>query len=185
MDRNILVNYWEKNSELLAIQAIKKLYDNDETLDKSRSSTIMYAIELIYDYESRYAKMAEPERIKLIEKEYIGEKNFFTINAIDMKPIIDMYKKIQEDSELRYLRTWEAKVEERRVFLESITYDDKNYSKIDDMLLQSSKILEQKKVIMDLVKKEAKSKIKGGQKLSLLAQNKLTKIVEDENKKRI
>lgn len=170
--RDIRVSYWgvDNNSDLLAIKEVKEVYDR---FGEEKSSRVMWGIELIWGYDSKFSSLPEDERIRILEEDYIGEVGFYGKHKGILGVIIEKYKKVMESSELRYVRSWEAKVEERRRYMEGLKYNDENWKKLDEMLMKSSEILEQKKVIMSLVKKDSGVKIKGNLKLSLLAERKI------------
>lgn len=169
-------SFWEDNEDLLASKCIRDLYESDTTTNKSFSSTVMWAIYYIYDFRSRYFRAPLLERIKLIEVDYIGEEGFIEKNKEVLKPIIELYKYLQKDSELRYLDTWQEIVEARRLYIEDLmgkateSFNPKIWKVIDEMLLNSEKIMAQKDGIMKRISEAGEGKIKGSQKLSLLAQ---------------
>lgn len=167
--------FWEVNPELAeVVDVYRNFYSTDPSEKKTDSSKVMYAIAFIYDYESKFKNIAFDDRVELIETEFLKDRGFFKKNLNFLQPLISIYNKLQEDAEIRFLRTWEHKVNERTKFLETVEYNAKNWEQIDNMLLSSAKILAQKDEILDRLNKTEKETIKGGQKLSLLAQGKLS-----------
>jgi hypothetical protein len=189
------VSFWEDNSDLLAISCIRDFYELDKSEGKNYSSTVMWAIYFIYDYESRYFTIPYEERVKLIEKDFLDKEGFFKENEENLKEIIEVYRYLQKDSEYRYLDTWQETVESRRLFLERLKEHAeglmsnspeksvKIWESIDKMLLNSKEILAQKDEILERINKQGKIKIKGDLKLSLLAKGVLQNNYNSDGKR--
>lgn len=163
-------DFWEVNPQLVVVSefaAIKAKY-------KKESSNIMWALALVYDYDSKFFNIPENERVELICKDYLGDPSFFSSNKVDILPAIRAYDKLQEDSERRYLRIWSDKVEEITKVLKDTPVDVDNIENITKMLLLQEKLMEQKDKIEErLQKKEAKSRLRGGATASLLESGEL------------
>lgn len=188
---NYRKNFWESNFDLLAISCVRRLYDSDNSTDKSKSSDIMWSIYFIYDYSSRYFILPMKDRVKIIERDVVGVEGFFSNLPEEVKDVIDLYQYLQKDSEYRYLDTWQETVEERRIFIEKLRNEVsemlssnperciKIWESIDKLLLNSKAILSQKDDILERINKQGGIKIKGGIQLSLLAKG----IIGNENEK--
>ena len=166
----IYSGYLEKHKELMLIGGIKELIDC-HGIDYVEG--ILYCLELIYDVKSKFYRMPYKDKLSYVSKLVFGDEmeliNFMKKNI----EFVNEIEKIYDTIELKYLRNWEKKLEERIEFLERTEFNLVNAKLIDEIMLRSSEILEQKKVIRNLIIEEKKRKIKGGDKLSLLAEGKL------------
>lgn len=166
-----LVNFWDvnDNNQLLAIQPFRDIYESDKTKSKKDSSRLMWAIALIWDYESRLYKASEADRIDAIEKDFLMDPGFFEREQEKINPVIEQYNALQQDSVYRMLRTQEKKLDERNQFMEDQAYTLATAKTLDNMAKDTKNILS----TMDLLKKEIEkkqgdSKIKGDHKPSML-----------------
>lgn len=177
-DFNLEKTFWEENPELLACVPIyRDFYNQDKSKNKVESSTIMYAIAFIYDYESRFRNIPEEDRIELVEKGLLDKPGFFTSYYKVIRPLIDQYNKLQEDSPMRFIRAIDDMINKRSEAINNMQYNLQTSDAIDKLLLNTNKLLEEREKIELNLRKQEKDIIKGGQQLSLLASGKLqTKI---------
>lgn len=171
--------FWEENPELLAcVPVFRDFYKDDKSKNKIESSTIMYAIAFIYDYESRFRNVPDEDRIELVENGLLNNPGFFNKYFQKLKPLIDQYNKLQEDSPMRFIRAIDDMINKRSQAIINMQYNLQTSDAIDKMLLNTNKILEEREKIEMNLRKQEKDIIKGGQQLSLLASGKLqTKII--------
>jgi len=170
-------NFWEVNPEFLSLKSCKRIYDKDSE-DKEESSKIMWAIYMIYDYDSLYSNMELKERINKVEHNILDHEGFFEAHWDEVKDIVDDYNDLQSLSEKRYLETFERKLDERRKFLNTVSYrlegDDaskniKVNEHIDRMLVNSNELMKQYETIMERMQKQRAKmgRIKGGKARTL------------------
>lgn len=154
---------YEDKIELLAIKEIRELKKNNKKYNE-----IMWFIYFVYDYYSYYAEMSFDDRISIIEKDLLEREGWYEEHKEMLKPLIDAYMKTQENSQRKYLVSVLTLMDKRRVFMDSVSYDLDNSKKLDEMVMNTSKLLEQEKEIKKKLADKGDKKIKGDQTLSLL-----------------
>jgi len=164
------ISFWKGNEDLLLVEEMKSLYEGDNSEDKMNSSKIMWGIYFAYDYASRYSHLSLDIRLKIVCDSLFGGKKI--LEDKKYKKLIEKYIFLQRTSPRRLIDTIETKLEERRLFLDSVSYNINNAKDIDTMIANSSKLLEQRDIIIAQVNKD-ESRIKGGTRLGLLASGKL------------
>ena len=160
-------NFWKSHPDL-NLGAFAKLQKNDKSKDKKQSSLVMWAIALIWDLDSKYAKIEEKDRIKLISKEVLNNETFFTDTPEKYTEVIEFYKYIQRDAPKRVLESFDKDLDERREFMESMVYDESTWEQKDKMWLATQKLMEQREKLVAMVSRTQETKIKGGKQLGLL-----------------
>lgn len=168
---NYLYNdYIERHKELLVIGSVREYLGK---YGEEECNRFLYSLELIYNTESKFYRLSYNDRVKEIGRHIYGDEGILISKMRDYSVLVNDIERLYDVIELRYLRAWERKVEERIEFLESINYSISNAKLIDDLMMRSKDLLEQKRSIKNLIIQEKKGKIKGGQKLSLLAEGKI------------
>lgn len=167
---DIRVDFFEINPQTESVKEFVKIRDGKIILQTNAlQSQIMWAIALVYDYDSLYYNLQEDERKLLIAKDYLKEPDFFEINEKPLRPVIKKYMFLQRDSERRYLNEWNNKVDEISVAIKKWKATDKNLDKIMVAMKKQKELLEQKDEIMDRIAKRMSSdEIRGGGELSLI-----------------
>lgn len=160
--------FWDIENGIIFSNFIT-MKDLIEEYGLKKSSDIMYAILYVYDWESPFATMVESERIEQVEKEVLQEEGFFEDNEHLIGKAIEFIQKLQETSEIRYIKSLEKMMEERRVLLENTPVTIQNIKAIDDALKNSDILLEKKDLLLARLKGSGENEVKGGQRLSLLA----------------
>jgi len=167
--------YIERNRDLMIVSSIRDYIEREGVRECER---LLYSLELVYSSVSKYFKMPYIDRVKFISKEIYGEEGLL-LGIIDReKDLVSDIEKIYDVIELRYLRSIEKKIEERIGLLESIEYNISNAKLLDDIILKSTELMEQKQKLHSMIVKEVGGKVRGGQRLSLLAKGILTESVE-------
>ncbi len=163
-----LANFWEKHQQLLVVKAFKEFYEGDPSPDKEQSSKVMWAIGLVYDYESEYALQVLEDRLKLVEKDYLETEGFFETNEGHLAPLIESYMYLQKDALRRALTEWEEGLDKRTKFLRETPYTIQNGPKIDKMRSDTKKQFETLVQLKnEYLTKKLESNIKGDYKPSL------------------
>lgn len=137
-----LANFWESHPQLTIPKAFKEFWENDSSKGKEKSSKVMWAIGLVYDYESEYADQLEVDRVKIIEDDYLESPAFFTKYYKRMQPLIETYMKIQETAPRRAFAEWLEGMDRRTKFLHETPYTVENGAKLDKMRAETGKQLE-------------------------------------------
>jgi hypothetical protein len=137
-----LVNFWEVHPQLTVPEAFKAFWEGDTSDKKERSSKIMWAIGLVFDYESEYADQTEEDRIALIEEDYLESPKFFIKHQAKLDPLIQTYMKLQENAPRRAFMEWMYGMDKRTRFLHETPYTVENGSKIDKMRAETGKLME-------------------------------------------
>ena len=165
-------NFWKANPDLAHIGEFKNIYKSDKSKDKGTSSTVMWAIALIWDLDSKYIKIQERDRIKLIATELLNNENFFD-DTDKYTKAIEFYQYIQKDSAKRYLEEWDKKLDERREYIAELQYSEETWGQVDKMLLSSKKLLEDRNSIVEMINKESETRIKGNKQLTMMEKDEL------------
>lgn len=169
-----LANFWEKHQQLLVVKAFKEFYEGDPSENKAQSSRIMWAVGLVYDYESEYALQNLENRIVLVEKDYLEQEGFFEAHAQHLAPLIESYMYLQKDALRRSLTEWEEGLDKRTQFLRDTPYTIQNGPKIDKMRSDTKKQFETLAQLKnEYLTKKLESNIKGDYKPSLRETGKL------------
>lgn len=168
--REIYKGYLDRHKELLLLPGIGELI---ERYGRGYIEGILYCLELVYDVKSKFYRMPYRDKVDYVSGLVMGDNGELRGFIRDNISFVNEVERIYDTIELKYLRNWEKKLEERIDFLERTEFNLVNAKLIDEIMLRSSEILEQKRVIRNLIIEEKKRKIKGGDKLSLLAEGKL------------
>ena len=169
-----LVNFWETHPQLLIIKEFEVFRSGDNSEGKSMSSKIMWAISLVYDYESEYALQNEEQRIGLVENDWLESPGFFVAHETRIQPLIDSYMRIQYDAPRRALSEWDEGMDKRTKFLHQTPYTVENGMKLDKIRTETKKLMETRdKLKQEYLTKKAVSNTEGDYVPSLIEQKKL------------
>jgi hypothetical protein len=167
--------YLDKNKDLKIVSSIRDYIGREGVRECEK---LLYSLELVYSSSSKYFKMPYIDRVKFISKEIYDDEDIL-LKIIEREvDLIKDIEKIYDVIELRYLRSIEKKIEERINLLEGIEYNISNAKLIDDIILKSTELMEQKQKLHSMIVKEVGGKLRGGQRLSLLAKGILTSNIE-------
>lgn len=144
---------------------------NIETFKKV-SSNIMWGIALLYDTKSKFFNLPIDDRLSIIKKEFLKDKDF---NIEKYKDQIELYVKLTTTPAKRQLIQWNRILDEKSKYLETIRYSSETYNDIEKMLSSNTKLYEELSRITSAIEmEEAGSAVKGGAKKSLLEDDNLT-----------
>lgn len=175
--RNILENYsnqsnfWETNPQFTAINPFKKLWKGDKSKNKADSSTLMWAIALMY--------MPTSDLYYTSNKEEIIGQSMLNVKTIDIdsfweskKELVDAFIDMTLTQAEKSLISWEKRLKQRDAFLEGqvytfgyidadgVEYRD-NTKSLDDMGSKTGKFYEEFfKIKKELKEEEAVSRNK-------------------------
>lgn len=155
---NIEEDFWVLNNE------IKHLSPFSNLVDLENSSRIMWAIYLVTDPNSKFARLPQELKEEEIINNYLKIDNF---KFSDYEEYIIAYKELLLTKTQRLYIEWENKLEERNKFIAEYKYDIDTFEMLDKMMASTSKMWEQYFKIKDqMIEEENKSQLKGGRKES-------------------
>ena len=168
------VNFWERHPQLLVKEEFKTFHSGDTSPDKAMSSKVMWAIGLIYDYESEYALQNVEQRTSVIEADFLESEGFFEVNKERLEPLIAAYMWVQQDAPRRALSEWDDGMDKRAEFLRTTEYSIENGTKIDKIRTETEKLFKTRDKLKDMyLTKKALSNAEGDYIPSLIEQGKL------------
>lgn len=163
-------DFFKANPQLAIVAEFQVLKKNKQ-IDGSKA---MWAIALIYDYDSKFANLQEQDRIYLICKDYLGNEEFFLANKKLIDPAVKKYMSLQHDAERRYLKVWCDKLDELTEYLQHTKIDEDNAQDLIKLLLEQEKLMAQKdKIDARLAKKDTSARGKADYKPGLLESDEL------------
>lgn len=181
-------NIWnrESNHQILVLKVFKDVFDSDKSENKTSSSELFKGVFEYSYYKSVLAHLEENDRLKKVNERYFGNK---LLDNQKLKTtffkLCDEFIEYQAQSPIRYLRALDKIIDKRTKFLENFNYEkdstvyrrqadfDNALKTVDEMINKTPSLVEQRKQLEKIIMEQESSKIKGGRKLSLLAQNKL------------
>ena len=132
---DINANFWLVNPQFGIPRAFQTIYGSDD--GGEGSSRIMWAIALVTDIDSDYYGMQDEEKMQLIAEDWLEDTTF---KWEDYTDAIIAYMDIVDGPIRRSIRDWSSKLDQRRIFMNSIEYTLTNAKTIDD-LMKSTKIV--------------------------------------------
>ena len=119
------LSFWEVCPQLIAAGSTKKLYDEDTTKKKEKSSKLMWFIALSTDINSKYYNIpitGVDNKYELLGGDILGDKKYYTKFKKECDELIKFYCKLQDTIAQRALREWDEKMEERSTFIKETPY---------------------------------------------------------------
>jgi len=157
-------NFWEMYPEFKKIEEFKTIQKEFKT----KSSDVMWFIVACFDLDSRFYNLELEERVSIVGKDYLKDKDFYNKNLKMINPAIEMIMKLVDTPAKRHLRQWLETLDKRTKFLRDTEYDLDNFDKIDKMSVGTEKIFKTFKIIQEELSKEKNvGATKGGHELSL------------------
>lgn len=164
-------DFWSIHSGLRNFEPFKGFYK------RKGSSRIMWAIALVYDYESDLFNAPLLDRIDIVESDFLDDVGFFEREDKLLSPLVKQYSFLQRTSEIRYLDVWNRKVDEIVDVIkdEKMTLD--NIKDFTAILLKVEGLLDQRDSINRRMakrkEKDGDSSLVGGGVLSLMEEGKI------------
>jgi len=156
-------NYWEVHPNLYKITGFNSLYKNDKSKNKTSSSNVMWALEMLCSNDSKniMKNMTRSEREAELLDNYINDE--------EMSQVLELEKQFVEHN-LSYLakryRFYQGLLEQREDYMASLNYE-KHASQLDDMLVRTPKIWgEFMKIKKELEAEELTGHVQGGREES-------------------
>lgn len=175
-------NFWEINPEVLETRVFRDLYENNPIED---TSNLMWYLYLTLDHNSTYASLPNSKRIEYVDKEFLNRQYNQQSKIASIKDTAklvkeDYIKLIQDDTE-NYLHAIKLALEKRADFLENTEYTPQNAKVLDDMISNSTKILEEYQKLQDRARVKQQT-IKGNVVPSELAKGELNAQYKNQEK---
>lgn len=131
-------------------------------VNKPTLSQVMWAIALMYDYDTPYFNYPEPDRLEnALERTSLPKDYKLPVSEIDQ------YDRLQYDSERRFYRTWSDTTDAMERFLkqikDNITLD--TYADVNKIQGELAKQLKQKDEYLDRINKKKKDNVRGDKEL--------------------
>jgi len=137
-----LANFWESHPQLTVPKGFKEFWAGDKSEKKAKSSKIMWAVAMVYDYESEYSDQILEDRKKIIEDDFLEEPLFFTKYEKKLEAIVETYMQLQHSAPRRAFAEWDEGMDKRTRFLRETPYTIDGGSKIDKMRADTGKLME-------------------------------------------
>ena len=129
-------NFWKLYPEFAKIEEFKKIKK-----EYSNSSDIMWFIVLAFDTDSKFFNIVFDDRVELLGKDYVKDKEFYKKNKTKIQGAIDTFTKIVDTPLKRHLRQWLETCDKRTAFLRDAEYDLDNFDKLDKMAANTTALL--------------------------------------------
>lgn len=153
-------NFWKTNPQLCITEPLKSFYEADKSKDKTESSTIMWALVLVVDMDSKYFNLPILERRKIIARDYIKNKDF---DFDKYKEYSDFYEKLSVTPAKRQLIEWSRIMDEKSEVLRSMKYNVTNWETIEKMLISNKTLFSEFERLSELLVREGEQGVvKGG-----------------------
>jgi len=179
-------SFWEIFPYMKSTGGFKKLYKEDRSKEKNKSSKVMWYLSLVTDIDSEFYSLDKSEQydtvcdvLDLDIIKYLGEEENLNILLTEFESFIDT--PITSD-----IRAHEEKLEERKRFIQNTPYtlDEMVYpgegekfkpylkkgtaAQLDKMMVDTLKIHEEIRRLRTSAKNEQSEKGKGGRESSFL-----------------
>jgi hypothetical protein len=163
---NTDLNFWEANPIFKTIKEFKEIFDKDKSRKKEDSSQLMWAIALFVDPNpaNNWRNLTEKEKKELINSDFHPDINWEDHN---IRELIEIYENRCLTIAEKELVRFERKLVDRGNFIDRTTYTLDNYDpesnklikgtaeQLDKMMLNTSKLNEQYRLIKDALAQEA------------------------------
>jgi len=162
---NIESNFWEVNTHFKAIDLYGTIYQNDKSKNKTDSSILMWALAFYCSFNSKFRQLSEKERKELISKDILKNSKFDWKSIEKLIQGWDMFK----SPSMKLMVEWERLINEKTIFLKTLTYNAENADTIEKLLTSNTKLYkEYEDILARLSQEQDGGSVKGGSKESLL-----------------
>ena len=190
------VSFWEALPLFKEVQPFKKLYKEDRSKDKSRSSKAMWYCTLIKDVDSEFYKMDRSEQDEnLFDMAGFDIREYMKERSIHLEELLDEFENFIDTPLSADVRAQEAKLKERQKFIKKTPYtlDELVYpqreneegemepipgskpmlvkgtaAQLDKMVTETKKIHDEIRSLRESLRSEQTEKGKGGKEASFL-----------------
>lgn len=129
-------NFWKLYPEFTKIEEFKKIKK-----EYSNSSDVMWFIVLAFDTDSKFINIVFEDRVELLGKDYVKDKDFYKKNKAKIQDAVDVFISIIDTPLKRHLRQWQETMDKRTKFLRDAEYDLDNFDKYDKMAANTTALL--------------------------------------------
>ena len=156
-------DFWDSNPQLKFMSPFNEVF-----VWKGKSpewtSKAMWAVYLLCDPSSKFARMPHDERVKEIEKHFMKGKVF---HYEKIKACIDKYPDLVLTLTQKDFKVWEELIHKRTEFLQDKEYSSDTYEMLDRMLKDTEGIFKRfLNIKAEMEKEEAEKTTRGGMKQS-------------------
>jgi len=119
------LSFWEVCPQLTLAGPTKRLYDEDSSKKKEKSSKVMWFIAMSTDINSKYYNLhtvGPDNKYELLGGDILGDKKYYDKYKKDCDELIEFYCKLQDTIAQRALREWDDKMVERAKFIKDNPY---------------------------------------------------------------
>lgn len=106
------------NPDVLAIPALKKIWDRDKTKDKEKAMKELSYIVFLCDFHSPYKDLRSDEKEKIIKNDIFGDDNWKGDKSIE--EAIEIYNRLQITPSMRMLQSSKIAVEKVAKWFEEV-----------------------------------------------------------------
>lgn len=156
--------FWKDYLWMSKLHPFSELYKGDKSKGKKDSSEIMWGVSLLCDYDSPYKHLELKERVKIVG---------IDVESGLIKECMSKYYFLQRNSVRRYLEEFDRKLDDRRDYMNGLSYGDDNWETLDKMLISTDKIMLQRDKIIQMINKESIAEIRGGLELTMIEKREL------------
>lgn len=161
-------NFWSLHPDMKVIRPFKDIYDDDKSKKKEDSSKMMWFIVLCYDRDSKLFKQSISEKHRIVGEDFIGDAKYYSKWKIVLDAAISAYTDLQYTPMQKVMNSWNQKLQQRAKWIDGMTYEE-DFERLDKAMVETKKVYDAYKVIMDDMHKEDNSGMaKGGATPSLL-----------------
>lgn len=159
-------NFWEENKNLRIPEVFAFFYKEDKSKKKEDSSKIMWAIALVYDFDSEFFKLPLIDRILLVQNDFLKQPG--ELLKKEYKELIESYIKLSDTPARRQLRIWNEKMDEKSSFISKTKYKEDTWEMLDKMILNNKAMFaEYSRIMREISEEGSETSIKGDKELSL------------------
>lgn len=166
-------NFWECHPELKTKDFLS-FFKKDNSKNKSRSSTIMWCIAMIFDDESKYYNLlmdGENSKTTIVFDSFLKNPNYYKENKKLVDDLGAYYEVLCSTPAKRHLKAIENLLDDRTNYLNNNKYtllpSVKDAVDLDKLVMSTDRITETYENAVKRLAKEKNTKTKGNTKKSL------------------
>jgi len=149
-------DFWKLYPEFAKLEEFKKLKK-----DYKNSSDIMWFIVLTFYSKSKFINIEFEDRVELLGKDYLKDKDFYKANKNKIQPAVDLFEKLVHSALDRQLLQLIETLDKRSRFLKTIEYDLETFDKYDKMIVGTNALqISLDKLIQSMQKAEGQGTTK-------------------------
>lgn len=143
-------SFWKLNPQFKGLDPFKTLYIDDQSKNKSVSSSLMWGLAFYYDSESILQNLPLKYKMDRVRKEFGG----VDIEDVRIKPYAEEFEFLCTSEAERALRGWEEKMRQRTAMLAEVEYTPDNAVELDKILSATPKLFIELQRLKESVLKE-------------------------------